>query len=90
MRESKDQAGLAGGAKLFCTVTINRQMPVGNMKPHDTFIHDAFNERRIQAGGPGPIIWGKKNLSRRLSCGLSLHEASASNWISGSLSPIAL
>ena len=54
MRKSKDQAGLAGGEKFSYTVRINRQMPIGNVKVHDAYIHDAFNERRIQAGGPGP------------------------------------
>ena len=54
MRKSKDQAGLAGGAKFFYTVTIIRQMPIGLMKVHDAYIHGAFNEQRIQAGGPGP------------------------------------
>ena len=61
MRKSKDQAGLAGGGNFSYTVTVNRQMPIGNLKIRDTFVHDAFNERH-QAGGPvptKPIMWGK-------------------------------
>ena len=54
VRKSKDQAGLAGGAKLFYTVTMNRQIPIGKMKSHFALNQDVFNERRIQAGGPGP------------------------------------
>ena len=53
MRKSKDQAGLAGGAKFFYMVGINRQMPIGNVNFHDAYIHDAF-KGRIQTGGPGP------------------------------------
>ena len=54
MRKSKDQAGLAGGAKFFYTVAMNRQIPIGNVKSHFALIQDVCNERRIQAGGPGP------------------------------------
>lgn len=54
MRKSKDQAGLAGGAKFFYTVTMNRQIPIGDVKFHFALIDDAFDERRFQAVGPGP------------------------------------
>ena len=53
-------------------------MPIGNMKFHDAYIHGAFNQRRIQAGGPSPklnqLSGAKILLLRRLSCGFDMHE----------------
>ena len=62
MRKSKDQAGLAGGAKFFYTVTMNRQMPISNVKFHVAFNHDALmnNEfKPVDRIPTKPMIWGK-------------------------------